>query len=91
MINNILKKIIDLSIIAYINRILIYSQTKKVYEKLMEDILSYLQKWNLALLMDKCEYHKSIIKSFDYMISNIGIKIAQYIIWIILEWEYLKI
>jgi hypothetical protein len=42
MINKIFNHIIDLSIMAYINDILIYTQTIEEHEKLIEVVLSYL-------------------------------------------------
>jgi hypothetical protein len=42
IINEIFKDMIDLSIVAYIDDILIYSQTKKEPEKLVTGVLSCL-------------------------------------------------
>jgi hypothetical protein len=42
MINKIFKDMINLGIIAYIDNILIYSQTKEKYEKLVKQVFSYL-------------------------------------------------
>jgi hypothetical protein len=62
MINQIFNDMIDLSVIAYIDDILIYSQTKGEHERLVKEVLSRLQKWNLAVSIDKCEFHKSEIE-----------------------------
>jgi hypothetical protein len=77
MINEIFKDMIDLGIVAYINDILIYSQTKEEYEKLVKEVLSHLQKWDLAISIDKCEFHKLDIEFLGYMIFNTGINMAQ--------------
>jgi hypothetical protein len=42
MINKIFKDMINLSVITYIDNILIYNQMKEAHKKLIKDILSYL-------------------------------------------------
>jgi hypothetical protein len=44
IINQIVKDMIDLSVIAYIDDILIFTQTNKEYEKLIKRVLSHVQK-----------------------------------------------
>jgi hypothetical protein len=44
MINEILNDMIDLSVVAYINDFLIYSQTKVENERLVKEVLSRLKK-----------------------------------------------
>jgi hypothetical protein len=48
MINEIFKDMIDLGVVAYIDDILIYSQTNEEYENLFKEVLSHLQKLDLA-------------------------------------------
>jgi hypothetical protein len=50
MINEIFKDIIDLGVVAYIDDILIYSQTKEEYEKLIKEVFSRLQKWDFSCI-----------------------------------------
>jgi hypothetical protein len=76
MINEIFKDMIDLEVVTYIYNILIYGQTKEEHEKLIKEVLSCLQKWNLATSIDKCKFYQSEIEFFSYIISNIGINIA---------------
>jgi hypothetical protein len=44
MINEIFKDMIDLGIVAYIDDILIYSQTNEEHERLIKEVLRCLQK-----------------------------------------------
>jgi hypothetical protein len=90
MINEIFKDMIDLGIIAYIDDILIYSQTKEEHEKLIKEVLSRLHKLDLAASIDKCEFHKLEIEFLGYMISDTGINMAQDKVQTILEWECSK-
>jgi hypothetical protein len=53
MIKDIFKDMINLDIVTYIDNILIYSQIREELEKLIKEVLRHLQKWNLAVLIDK--------------------------------------
>jgi hypothetical protein len=76
MINKIFKDMIDLGIVTYIDDILIYSPTKEEHDKIVKELLSRLQKWDLATSIDKYEFHKSEIEFLGYMTSDMGINMA---------------
>jgi hypothetical protein len=76
MINEIFKDMIDLGIVTYIDDILIYSPTKEEHDKIVKELLSRLQKWDLATSIDKYEFHKSEIEFLGYMTSDMGINMA---------------
>jgi hypothetical protein len=77
MINEIFKDMSDLGVVTYINDILMYSPTKVEHKRLFNEVCSCLQKWDLAASIDKCEFHKSEIEFLRYMISDMGINMAQ--------------
>jgi hypothetical protein len=77
MINEIFKDMIDLSVLAYINDILIYRQIKEKHEKLIKEVFSPIQNWKLAASIDKCKFQKLEIEFLGYMISDMGINIFQ--------------
>jgi hypothetical protein len=56
MINEILKEMIDLGIVTYIDDILIYSQTNVEHERLIKEVLSCHQKWDIAVLMANASF-----------------------------------
>jgi thymidylate synthase len=85
MINNIFKDMIDLGVVANIDNIHIYSQTKEEYEKLVKEVLSHLKKWDLVASIDTCKFHTSEIKFLGYMIADTGIKMAQDTVQTVLE------
>jgi hypothetical protein len=85
MINEIFKDMIDLGVVTYIDDVLIYSQTKEKHEKVVKEVLLDLQTWDLAALKDKCEFHKSEIEFLGYMISDMGINMAQDKVQTVLE------
>jgi hypothetical protein len=77
LINNIFNDIIDLSVITYINNILIYRQLKMEHKKLIKELASHFQKYNLATSNNKSEFHNSEIEFVGYLISEMGINIAE--------------
>ena len=54
-INNILKKILDVSIIAYFDNIFIFSKTKKKYIKYVKKVLTALAEKSLKINLKKCK------------------------------------
>jgi hypothetical protein len=68
---------IDLDIITYINDILIYSQIQYKYEKLMKVVLSHLKTSIVEVSIDEYRFYKSNIEFIGYMISDMGITIAE--------------
>ena len=44
-------------IIAYLNNIIIYLNSKKEYEEYMEWVLNRLYKENMPVVIKKCEFH----------------------------------
>jgi hypothetical protein len=87
MINEIFKDMTDLGIIAYIYDIRIYRQTNEEHKNRVKEVLSRRQKGDLAVSIDKCEFHKSEIEFLGYMISDTGINMTQDKVQTGLEWE----
>jgi hypothetical protein len=77
IITEMFKAMIDLGVVAYIDDIYIYSQTNEEHKKPIKEVLSHLQKWDFALSIGICEFHKSEIEFLIYMISNTGIHMVQ--------------
>ena len=49
---------------AYLNNIIIYSNTKKEYKKYIKWVLKKLYKENIPIIIEKCEFH---IKKTDFI------------------------
>jgi hypothetical protein len=77
MIKEISKDMILLGDVGYIDDILIYGQSKEEYENLVKEVFSHLQKWTLAVSIDKYEFQKLEIEFLGYMISDQGINMGQ--------------
>ena len=55
MINDALRDLLDITVVAYFNDILIYSEDFVKHEKHVKQILKHLAKYNLCFKSEKCE------------------------------------
>ena len=89
-INDILHKYLNTFCSAYIDDILIYSQTKKKHMKHVQQVFQKLQKAGLQLDIDKCEFFVNEIKYLDLIITPEGIKMDQFFFQLFLTGQFLK-
>ena len=73
-INNILQDYLDVFCTTYINDILIYSDILKEHRQHVQQILQKLQRAELQLDIDKCEFHVQEVKYLELIIGVDGIK-----------------
>ena len=55
MINNALRDLLDVTVVAYLNDIFIYLKDSAKHEKHVKQILKHLMKYNLHLKLKKCK------------------------------------
>jgi histidinol phosphatase-like PHP family hydrolase len=55
LINNVLQTHLDITIVAYLNNILVYSKTLEEYKVYVRQVLECLAKANLRLKLEKCK------------------------------------
>ena len=72
-INDILCGMVDKFGIAYIDNILIYSNSKKKCQTYIQKIFVAFQKIGLQVDIDKCEFHITKISYLGLIISTKGI------------------
>ena len=91
LINNTLREMLDISVIAYLDDILIFSKTKKEYIKYVKKVLTVLAEKNLQINLKKCEWHKKEVEFLGFRIEKHEIRILLKKIKIIFEWPRLTI
>jgi hypothetical protein len=74
-INKTLKGLLDITCVAYLNNIYIYSDSIKEYAKYVRKILDYLKKTRLYVKLFKYEFDKKEITFLKYVIGVHGIRI----------------
>jgi hypothetical protein len=68
-INKTLKGLLDITCVAYLDNIYIYSDLIEKYAKYVRKILDRLKKIRLYVKLSKCEFDKKEIAFLKYVIS----------------------
>jgi hypothetical protein len=89
-VNDTLRPYLDLFCTAYIDDILVYSDTLAEHKRHVRLVLKAMEEAGLQLNVDKSEFHKSEVTYLGYVISTNGICIDPNKIRTIIDWEYLK-
>lgn len=86
-INEILRPFLDVFCTAYIDDILIYSDTLEEHYEHVEQVFCALKAAGLHLDIDKCEFVKQEVTYLGMIISTDGVKMDPAKVKTILEWE----
>ena len=70
MINDILKNLLNVTVIADLNNILIYLKNFAKYKKHVKQIFRYLAKYNFCFKSEKCKWFKKKVKFLEFMIER---------------------
>ena len=70
MINNAFKNLLDITVVAYLDDILVYSKDFIKHEKHVKQIFKCLAKYNLCLKPEKCKWFKEEVKFLEFMIKR---------------------
>ena len=74
--NNILHDLLDDGVIVYIDDILIYSDDEKTHVKLVQEVLSRLDKAGLGVNLRKSSFHIKKVEFLGYIISEQDIEMS---------------
>ena len=75
LINNVIRAYLDQTAIAYLDNILVYSNTQQEHTKHVKDVLRCLQKAGLKLNLKKYKFNKLEDEFLRYIIGIKEIKI----------------
>jgi hypothetical protein len=73
LINNTLREYLDEFCMAYLDDILIFSDTYEQHVKHVRMVLAKLEKADLPVKLSKCEFHKSEVQFLGYRVSSEGL------------------
>jgi hypothetical protein len=76
LINNILRTHLDITVVAYLNDILVYSKILEEHKVHVRQVLECLAKADLRLKPKKCEWHKDEVEFLGYVIGRYRVKIS---------------
>ena len=87
MINDILRDLLDRGVVAYLDDILIYSETEEEHIAMVSEVLKRLEEYGLGAAKDKCHFHQKKVDFLGYVVSDQGFEMATDKIQAIKEWE----
>ena len=73
MVQDILRPLLDICVVVYIDDILIYSQTEQDHAKHIRQVFEILRSHKLYGKMSKCEFFKESVDYLGHVISSQGI------------------
>jgi len=85
--NEILCEYLDIFCVAYLDNILIFSQSLEDHRKYVRAILRRVKETGLTLKASKCEFHTTEIEYLGYVISPQGLRMDEEKIRMIKEWK----
>ncbi|KAK3513350.1 hypothetical protein QTP70_012355 [Hemibagrus guttatus] len=86
LINEVFQDMLNRNVIAYIDDILIYSTSFDEHVRHIQVVLACLQRHQLYVKLEKCEFHRATIKFLGYMISQQGVKMDLSKVHAVTEW-----
>ena len=67
----------DITIVAYLNNILVYSKTLEEHVKHVRQVLTCLGAAHLRLKPKKCEWHKEEVEFLGFVVGRYRVKISK--------------
>jgi hypothetical protein len=86
LINNVLREHLDITVVAYLDDILVYSQTLEEHKVHVRQVLECLAKADLRLKPEKCEWHKDEVEFLGYVVGRYGVKMSDKKIQVVKDW-----
>ena len=86
LVNNVIRAHLNLTAIAYLDDILVYSDMQREYTTHVKDVLRCLGQAGLKLKPEKCEFNKPEVEFLRYIIGLNGIKMDPSKITAIRDW-----
>ncbi len=74
IINDALRQYLDRFVIAYLNNIMIYSNILKKHINHISKVLECLDRRNLHLKLEKCEFHREKVDFLGFVVGRHGIR-----------------
>jgi hypothetical protein len=86
LINNVLQEHLDITVVAYLNDILVYSQTLEEHKVHIRQVLECLAKADLRLKPEKCEWHKDEVEFLGYVVGRYRVRMNEKKIQVVKDW-----
>jgi hypothetical protein len=86
----VLREYLDIFVVAYLDDILIYSETEEEHVRHVKQVLRALDKYYLRLKPQKCKFHQQEVAFLGYMVGTNGIRISEEKIQVVQDWPKIE-
>lgn len=90
LINFVFHDMLDKFVVAYLDDILVFSNTKEEHERHVKQVLGRLKENKLYAKAEKCEFYAEEIEFLGYLISSKGIRMDPAKVQSVVEWPQPK-
>jgi len=74
---SIFSDLLDISMVIYLDDILIFSKNLEEHQQVTREVLQHLQKHGLYIKETKCEFHRPLVKFLGMIVSAKGLEMCQ--------------
>ena len=85
--NDVFRDMLDVSVIVYLDDILIFSASEADHVRHVTEVLSRMEAHHLYAKLDKCHFHQTVVEFVGFIISGDGVKMDDRKVNTILEWQ----
>jgi Reverse transcriptase (RNA-dependent DNA polymerase) len=86
LINDILRKYLDRSVVAYLNDILIYSKNKTDHVRHVTEVLKTLKRSEIRIQSEKCVFHQPKVEFLGFILLIEEVKIDPFKVEAVQKW-----
>jgi len=87
MMNHVLSDMLDVGGQAYMDDILVYTDTEEGHDRTVKEVLKRLQNNGLAMSPEKCMWKAKEVEFLGYIIEGNGIRMSEDKVQAVLEWK----
>jgi hypothetical protein len=87
LMNEVLRQFLDISVIVYLDDILIYSKTREDHVFHVKQVLEKLREHRLWAKAEKCRFFQNSVDFLGYVVSQDGVSMDPAKVKTILEWK----
>jgi len=84
--NDIFSDLLNMSVVIYLDNILIYSNNMSKHKQHVKEVLQRLRKHSLYANADKCEFHKTTMEYLGYILTPDGLLMDKTKVQTIVNW-----
>ena len=87
MANDILRDLLDVCLIIYLDDLLVYSKTQEEHDSHVLLVLKRLREHGLYAKLEKCSFEYNQVEFLGYVISSEGISMDPAKVKMVVEWQ----